>query len=147
MADIDEKGTAPRRALLLLPRLPPRNGWETWAQSKADESHSLQDSETGTLKRALQPENKPLNQLVLLITGKRKTPLIYHQTLLSGAHFRILAMTFSSSKEYSFAYQPLLHQTDSTTQDAALHAWAGFNCLQCFPQHSLNTGVNLLMGT
>lgn len=70
---------------------------------------------------------------MLLITGKCKTPFVYHQTLLSRAHFHILAMTFSCNKEYSFASRPLLQQSASTAQDAALHARAGFNCLQRFP--------------
>lgn len=112
MAEVDDKGTGPLHALL--PGLPPGKGWETWAWRKADESPSLQVSEAGTRERARQPENKPLNHLMLLITGKHKTPFIYHQTLLSRGHFHILAVTFSRSKEYSFAYQPVLHQTDST---------------------------------
>jgi len=134
------KGLDP--STLLPPRLPPRNGWETGHRGK--QSPSPQVSEMATQKRALQPENKPLDHLMLLITGKCKTLLIYHQTLLSRPHFHILAMTFSFIEEYSVAQQPLPHQADSPAQDVALHAWAGFNCLQCFPQGPPSTGINLL---
>lgn len=110
MTDVNDRGTGPFMLCCCCPGSP-----QEWlgnlGTGKQMSLTAYKSVRRGLRKRALQPENKPLNHLMLLITRKCKTPLIYHQTLLSRAHFHILAMTFNCSKEYSFAYQPLLHQT------------------------------------
>lgn len=105
-----------------------------------------QVSETGTQKRTLQPENKPLNPPMLLILGKCKTLLICHHTLLSKAHFHILAMTLAAVRNIPsltspyYTRQAVQHRMQLYTP--ALGVIAG-----SVSHSSLHRGLNFLMGT